>query len=185
MSGSKVQWNDALRAWMLDRWIEGQSATEIACAVSRRVGVRITRNTALGQIKRMEKRTGRYRAPTPPRPPKPLAPPDPISATGGERVRRGRRKGSCETPAISDPMEARKRPKMGLIQKTARAPDSPTPLTFDQMIDHRGCKWEVTGAVTADAFRFCGMPREPGRPWCAFHAEMAGKTVSPEDVTDE
>jgi|GEM_PF-4317114 len=185
MSGTRVQWNDELRTWMLARWIDGLSATEIARAVSARVGVRVTRNMALGQIKRMEQRTGRYRAPSPPRPPKPQAPPDPISATAGERVYRGRRKGNCEAPPHLDPMEARRRPKMGLVQKTARAPDSPSPLTFDQMIDHRGCKWEVDGATDPDAFGFCGMTREPGKPWCAYHAEMAGKTVKLEDAIDE
>lgn len=143
--------------------LSGMTGTEIACAL----GGGVTRNAVVGKGHRMG-----LRFKSRPARPKPMARTEPMAASTTRRPPKGRRKGLCLSALNPNCNTGEPKPPQRLAEKDTRAPDSPTPLTFDQMIDHRGCKWEVTGAMESDAFGFCGMPRAPGKPYCEHHAAM-------------
>ncbi|MFN3616290.1 MAG: GcrA family cell cycle regulator, partial [Rubrimonas sp.] len=56
------------------------------------------------------------------------------------------------------------------IEKTARR------VTLMDLTE-RVCKWPI-GDPTDPEFRFCGLPSQPGKPYCAAHVAVAFQPMS-------
>lgn len=151
-------WTPEAEARLKSMAVDGHSGPEIA----RALGGGLTRNAVAGKAMRMGVELHR------PSPPRPVAERGAMTATG-TRPPRGRRKGLCLSALNPNCNTGEAKPPKKLASQPTPAPDAPPPLSFDAVIDSRGCKWEVAGALDARDMKFCGMMRQPGSAYCAHH----------------
>ncbi|RZJ47448.1 MAG: hypothetical protein EON87_01030 [Brevundimonas sp.] len=165
-------WTDARIAETKKRWLEGQSATEIAVAI----GGGLSRNAVIGKVHRLGfAREGRaaaakptvVRAPRPPRAPKVKAEVRPKPPHPGPQKKPAIVFGQTflETPA-SDEQRATFR-KLGLTMvervEMGCGVESPHARPF---LESRGCKWPLAGGMV------CCSPIARG-VYCEGHASVA------------
>lgn len=146
-------WSEARVATTLRLADEGYSASEIA----KQIGD-TTRNAVIGKLHRMKKGSGKSRLRGAQKPPKKPAKP-------WKRTRR-------DYGFSSPPPEVRR--AASLPPEPPTPPDMPPArgLGIDAMreLQQHDCKWPI-GDVGSLSFRFCGSPRELGKPYCSHHCE--------------
>lgn len=142
-------------AWTDDRveelkklWAEGHSASQIAA----RMGG-VTRNAVIGKVHRLGL-SGR------------AAPAKPKSVV-------------TESPRLAQ-SEDTAAPRAGLERKPVRSVLRDLPPITDiglgratvSSIGNNQCKWPI-GDPASDDFHFCGQPTTGGKPYCAYHVQLA------------
>jgi GcrA cell cycle regulator len=188
-----MSWTDERVEKLQQMWAEGQSAAQIAKALGG-----VTRNAVIGKVHRLglsnraapgaakpaaaEVETPAAEAPAPkaaqpapaPEPkPEPAPRPEPVAEAAPEPAPQPR-------PAARDPLRREPAPmtedrlevlaNLAEIEKTARR------VTLMDLTE-RVCKWPI-GDPTDPEFRFCGLPSQPGKPYCSAHVAVAFQPMS-------
>jgi len=192
-----MSWTDERVELLKKMWGEGQSASQIAKELGG-----VTRNAVIGKVHRLglSNRTNGTPAPAKPEAPKPAAKPDPKARQKPPAKADAPR--PVEDPA-PEPEEAEDSApknvtplrrqiipagqplppqpsanevspealaKVSEIEKKARK------LTLMELTE-RTCKWPV-GDPATDNFWFCGLPVQPGKPYCEAHVGVAFQPMS-------
>ncbi|MCX7644050.1 MAG: GcrA cell cycle regulator [Rhodobacteraceae bacterium] len=187
-----MSWTDERVELLKKMWSEGQSASQIAKELGG-----VTRNAVIGKVHRLGL-SNRAGAPpgTPEREPD-RPEPKPAAETRAEARPR---------PALvkSDPEPPEERPAAPAPAPAARKPfvaGQPLPpqpsaneispealasvrevekkarkLTLMELTE-RTCKWPI-GDPATDDFWFCGLPTQPGKPYCEAHVGVAFQPMS-------
>ena len=173
-----MSWTDDRVEKLKTMWAEGQSASQIAKELGG-----VTRNAVIGKVHRLglsnraaaktaapaadakpAKPAAQPAAETAPAPkPEPAPTPKPIqSATA-------RREPPPPTPAMLEDQQ-RTAEALAAIEKKARKLDL-------LGLTERTCKWPI-GDPATDDFYFCGLPCQPGKPYCEAHVAVAFQPMS-------
>jgi len=198
-----MSWTDERVELLKKMWTEGQSASQIAKELGG-----VTRNAVIGKVHRLglSNRAGDP-APAPsaapaaaPKPvaepvaarpepvaeapaaPKPAAPkpaPQPVAAARTEAP-------AAPVPSMRRPIVPAGQPlppqpsaneispealaKVGEVEKRARK------ISLMELTE-RTCKWPI-GDPATDNFYFCGLPSQPGKPYCEAHVGVAFQPMS-------
>ncbi len=180
-----MSWTDERVEKLQQMWAEGQSAAQIAKTLGG-----VTRNAVIGKVHRLglsnrapsprapgEGEPGEAEAPAEAlaEPEAPASEPEPAVEREEERVAE-----SAPRPVQRDPLRREPAPmtedrlevlaNLAEIEKTARR------VTLMDLTE-RVCKWPI-GDPTDPNFRFCGLPAQPGKPYCAAHVAVAFQPMS-------
>ena len=196
-----MSWTDERVETLRRMWAEGQSASQIAKELGG-----VTRNAVIGKVHRLglsnrvTTETARP-APAPQETPaEPAAPPaaapaePPVAATNSADP--------VATPAAAEPTAppaerngtpSARRPLVPAGQPLPPQPSaneiSPEALATVREIERkarrltlmelteRTCKWPI-GDPATDDFWFCGLPVQPGKPYCEAHVSLAFQPMS-------
>jgi GcrA cell cycle regulator len=181
-----MSWTDERVETLKRMWAEGQSASQIAKELGG-----VTRNAVIGKVHRLglSNRAGSGvkadEAPAPEAAPaKPVPPveaPDPVAAAPepepvAERAPIPMRRVIVPAgqPLPPQPSANEISPEtlasVREVEKTARK----IPLMD---LTERTCKWPIGDPATPD-FWFCGLPVQPGKPYCEAHVSVAFQPMS-------
>ncbi|GHE04857.1 GcrA cell cycle regulator [Defluviimonas sp. 20V17] len=186
-----MSWTDERVETLKKMWAEGQSASQIAKELGG-----VTRNAVIGKVHRLglSNRTpgkGEGEADPAPEAAKAAAPqPKPAAAPKAEAPRPPRPEPEVRPAAPPTPMRKPVVPagqplppqpsaneispealaKVGEIEKKARR------LSLMELTE-RTCKWPIGDPATED-FWFCGLPAQPGKPYCEAHVGVAFQPMS-------
>lgn len=191
-----MSWTDERVETLKKMWAEGQSASQIAKELGG-----VTRNAVIGKVHRLglSNRTpgkGEGEGEAPAEAPKSAAPqPKPAAAAPKAEAPRPRaeqeaRPAATAAPAPNPPPRRQVVPagqplppqpsaneispealaKVGEIEKKARK------LKLMELTE-RTCKWPIGDPATED-FWFCGLPAQPGKPYCEAHVGVAFQPMS-------
>lgn len=189
-----MSWTDERVETLKKMWAEGQSASQIAKELGG-----VTRNAVIGKVHRLglSNRTpgkAEDEAPAPEAPkaaaPKPAAAaPQPKAETPRPRPEPEARPAAAAAPAptpVRKPVVPAGQPlppqpsaneispealaKVGEVEKKARK------LSLMELTE-RTCKWPI-GDPATDDFWFCGLPAQPGKPYCEAHVGVAFQPMS-------
>ena len=173
-----MSWTDDRVETLKRMWGEGDSASTIAKALGG-----VTRNAVIGKVHRLGL-SNRATAGAEPAAaevataaPEPKAPPRPIPATH-----------SAEP--VATPMRGRIIPAGQPLPPQPSANEiSPEALASVREVEkgsarldlmsltERTCKWPIGDPATED-FWFCGLPSQPGKPYCEAHVGVAFQPMS-------
>ena len=179
-----MSWTDERVEKLQQMWAEGQSAAQIAKTLGG-----VTRNAVIGKVHRLglsnrapAGRPAEDAAAADPAPQAPVAEPvaepvEPAAAVEAEAepvaespARPALRDGGRREPAPMTEDRLEVLANLAEIEKTARR------VTLMDLTE-RVCKWPI-GDPTDPAFRFCGLPSQPGKPYCAAHVAVAFQPMS-------
>ncbi|RJE82292.1 GcrA family cell cycle regulator [Paracoccus onubensis] len=190
-----MSWTDERVETLKRMWAEGQSAS----AIAKELGG-VTRNAVIGKVHRLglsnrndeaeaapapapaaEKKAGK-------KPPKPAASPAPEPAAAKPAPAPAQ-----ETAAQPSFVPVPRRPIVPAGQPLPPQPSaneiSPEALATVREIEkkarklslmeltERTCKWPI-GDPATDKFWFCGLPSQPGKPYCEAHVGVAFQPMS-------
>lgn len=186
-----MSWTDERVELLKKMWTEGQSASQIAKELGG-----VTRNAVIGKVHRLglSNRSGGAAAPAkaepaPEQPVKTAAVPEPqVEAPAPEE----KSEPVMQTESASPPPSVRKQiipagqplppqpsaneispealAKVNKVEKNARK------LSLMELTE-KTCKWPV-GDPATDNFWFCGLPAQPGKPYCEAHVGVAFQPMS-------
>jgi GcrA cell cycle regulator len=189
-----MSWTDERVELLKKMWGEGQSASQIAKELGG-----VTRNAVIGKVHRLglSNRSGGGAAPA-------KAPVEAESAKPASKPAKTAAKSAPSAPAKdevkSDPAPARAsnvtplrkpivpagqplppQPSANEISPEALAKQSEVEkhakrLTLMELTE-RVCKWPIGDPATED-FYFCGLPVQPGKPYCDAHVGVAFQPMS-------
>ena len=179
-----MSWTDERVETLKKMWAEGQSASQIAKELGG-----VTRNAVIGKVHRLglSNRNGsgakaEEEAPAEPAP-APAKPAAPVEVL---------------EPAMAEPVAERapipmRRPIVPAGQPLPPQPSaneiSPEALASVREVEkkarriplmdltERTCKWPIGDPATQD-FWFCGLPVQPGKPYCEAHVSVAFQPMS-------
>ncbi|PIE14261.1 MAG: GcrA cell cycle regulator [Rhodobacterales bacterium] len=182
-----MAWTDERVATLTKMWGEGQSASQIAKELGG-----VTRNAVIGKVHRLglsnrttgaAKTAAKPKAATPRAKQPAAAKPKPAAATATT---------TPATPAPKTPMPPRK----AIIPAGQPLPPQPSaneisPEALENVrkveqgarkiglmeLTERTCKWPI-GDPATDQFWFCGLPSDPGKPYCEAHGSVAFQPMS-------
>ncbi len=192
-----MSWTDERVELLKKMWGEGQSASQIAKELGG-----VTRNAVIGKVHRLglSNRTNGAPAPAKPEAPKPAAKADPKARQKPPAKADAARPADDPAPEPEEaedsapknvtPLRRQIIPagqplppqpsanevspealaKVSEIEKKARK------LTLMELTE-RTCKWPV-GDPATDNFWFCGLPVQPGKPYCEAHVGVAFQPMS-------
>lgn len=197
-----MSWTDERVETLKRMWAEGQSAS----AIAKELGG-VTRNAVIGKVHRLglsnrveEGEAAPAAAPTPqpatekkaekkPAAPKPDPEPAAASATKPEPA-------AAERPAAAQPATFTPVPRRPIVPAGQPLPPQPSaneisPETLASVreiekkarkltlmeLTERTCKWPI-GDPATDKFWFCGLPSQPGKPYCEAHVSVAFQPMS-------
>ncbi|MEZ5774907.1 MAG: GcrA family cell cycle regulator [Hyphomicrobiaceae bacterium] len=162
-----MSWSDERVEMLKKLWSEGLSASQIASRLGE-----VTRNAVIGKVHRLglsgRATTSRIKTM---RPRKSVA-----------RAKRHRPVRFPQTPGVP-----RRDPFAEMVAEGALEPvfrqveELVIPLEERktiQTLKECNCRWPI-GDPQAEDFHFCGRDKEPGRPYCSFHAARAYQPVQP------
>ena len=169
-----MSWTDERVELLKKMWNEGQSASQIAKELGG-----VTRNAVIGKVHRLGLSNRAGAAPAKPvkekpakvEPPKPQ--PEPRAV---ERPQPPARKPIVPAgqPLPPQPSANEISPealaKVGEVEKRARK------ISLMELTE-RTCKWPI-GDPATDNFYFCGLPSQPGKPYCEAHVGVAFQPMS-------
>lgn len=195
-----MSWTDERVETLKRMWGEGQSAS----AIAKELGG-VTRNAVIGKVHRLglsnrteEAEPAPQPAPAPvetnqehkPAPPRPEPAPEPVAA---------RPEPVAPAPAPEPPAPqpvftpAPRRPIVPAGQPLPPQPSaneiSPETLASAREVEKRArkltlmeltertCKWPI-GDPATEKFWFCGLPSQPGKPYCEAHVSVAFQPIS-------
>ncbi len=186
-----MSWTDERVELLKKMWAEGQSASQIAKELGG-----VTRNAVIGKVHRLglsnrnAGAAGKSEAKAKPAASRPEAKPRPELKT--EPARPAPEAGAGPDPETRPATPARKQiipagqplppqpsaneispealAKVNEVEKKARK------LSLMELTE-RTCKWPVGDPATED-FWFCGLPVQPGKPYCEAHVGVAFQPMS-------
>jgi GcrA cell cycle regulator len=180
-----MSWTDDRVATLTKMWGEGQSASQIAKELGG-----VTRNAVIGKVHRLglsnratsgskggakpkaaakpaAARAAKPAAKAKPKAapantaPKPVLPPRKAIIPAGQPLPPQPSANEISPEALATVREVEKKAKkIGLMELTERT-----------------CKWPI-GDPATDEFWFCGLPSEPGKPYCEAHVGVAFQPMS-------
>jgi GcrA cell cycle regulator len=178
-----MSWTDERVEKLQQMWTDGQSAAQIAKALGG-----VTRNAVIGKVHRLglsnrsapakpiseaEPAEVAVAAPVEPPAPEPApapAEPEPVAETSAPVAR---------TPA-RDPLRREPAPisedRLALLANVAEIEKTARKITLMDLTE-RVCKWPIGDPTEAD-FHFCGLPAQPGKPYCEAHVAVAFQPMS-------
>ena len=144
---------------------EGKTAGEIAAELG------VTRNAVIGKLHRMGMAKKRQAA-TQPEPEPEQARPVPDEATPAAE--------DGDQPAGDSPVDAESeigdedtdRNSIEAHRQTAKDVEEKSLRLSLMELTSRTCKWPI-GDPATDEFWFCGLPSQPGKPYCGAHNNLA------------
>lgn len=186
-----MSWTEERVELLKTMWTEGKSASQIAKALGG-----VTRNAVIGKVHRLglsnrnngaaEKDEPRSaaaaeppesaepaaaQAPAPAAEPAPAgrdaAPPRPAPAAAAAPAAA---QNAAPPAAPASEISPEALANLAEVEKRARR------LTLMQLTE-RTCKWPI-GDPATDDFWFCGLPSEPGKPYCEAHVAVAFQPMS-------
>ncbi len=188
-----MSWTDERVELLKKMWSEGQSASQIAKELGG-----VTRNAVIGKVHRLglsNRSTGASSAkteakaksaPPPEAKPKPAPKPEPVRAAPAAEP------AAAEPPAPVVVPHTRKaiipagqplppQPSANEVSPEALAKVSEVEKKARKLslmeLTERTCKWPV-GDPATDDFWFCGLPVQPGKPYCEAHVGVAFQPMS-------
>ncbi|MDZ7906480.1 MAG: GcrA family cell cycle regulator [Cypionkella sp.] len=195
-----MSWTDERVETLKRMWTEGQSASQIAKELGG-----VTRNAVIGKVHRLglsnrEEDEGEAAAPAPaaaakaeapaappkavepaaPPPPPPVAPSAPLSAaasimastTGPIPLRKSIVPAGQPLPPQPSANEISPEALASVREVEKRA----ARLSLMELTE-RTCKWPI-GDPATEEFWFCGLPSQPGKPYCEAHVGVAFQPMS-------
>lgn len=191
-----MSWTDERVETLKRMWAEGQSAS----AIAKELGG-VTRNAVIGKVHRLglsNRNDDAEAAPAPApavekkvgkKPPKPAATPAPEPAAA-----KAEPTGVQETTPVQQSfVPVPRRPIVPAGQPLPPQPSaneiSPEALATVREVEkkarklslmeltERTCKWPI-GDPATDKFWFCGLPSQPGKPYCEAHVGVAFQPMS-------
>jgi GcrA cell cycle regulator len=179
-----MSWTDERVEQLKKMWTEGQSASQIAKELGG-----VTRNAVIGKVHRLglSNRSGAAPAkapetksakPEPAQPAKPAAVrPDPKP----EEPRAASHSPVPRKPVITAGQPLPPQPSANEISPEALASvreveKKAKRITLMELTE-RTCKWPIGDPATQD-FWFCGLPVQPGKPYCEAHVSVAFQPMS-------
>jgi GcrA cell cycle regulator len=191
-----MSWTDE-RVKTLERmWTEGASASQIAKELGG-----VTRNAVIGKVHRLGLSNRGAEPPAAEAPaaaPSPAAPPAETKAAPAAEVEAPVAEATEQAkPAVApDPPPPVVAPRRPIFTAGQPLPPQPSPneinpealatmrevektaLKLSLMeLTERTCKWPI-GDPATDDFWFCGLPVQPGKPYCEAHANVACQPMS-------
>ena len=189
-----MSWTDERVETLKRMWNEGQSASQIAKELGG-----VTRNAVIGKVHRLglSNRVGgghdeEEAAPAPAAAAKPEPAPRPDPAPRVEASRPAAPAGAAAPASNVTPLPVRKaiipagqplppQPSLNEISPEALASvreveKRAKKLTLMELTE-RTCKWPI-GDPATDDFWFCGLPAQPGKPYCETHVGIAFQPMS-------
>lgn len=185
-----MSWTDERVELLKKMWTEGQSASQIAKELGG-----VTRNAVIGKVHRLglSNRSGAAaataKAEPAPEPVKAETAPEPKTETAAPEEKQ---QPIMRTESASPPPSVRKQiipagqplppqpsaneispealAKVNKVEKNARK------LSLMELTE-KTCKWPV-GDPATDNFWFCGLPTQPGKPYCEAHVGVAFQPMS-------
>ena len=177
-----MSWTDERVEILKKMWGEGQSASVIAKELGG-----VTRNAVIGKVHRLglSNRAGSTSTAKPAakdkvKPaPKAAAPKAEVKAEAAPEVK------SAPTPAVRKIIPAGQplppQPSANEISPEALAKVNEVEKTARKIslmeLTERTCKWPI-GDPATDDFWFCGLPVQPGKPYCEAHVGVAFQPMS-------
>lgn len=186
-----MSWTDERVELLKKMWGEGQSASQIAKELGG-----VTRNAVIGKVHRLglSNRAGSGAAAKPAAAPKakPTAAPKPKAEAKPKPAAK-----PAEAPAASEAAPKPATPARRAIIPAGQ-PLPPQPSTNEipaealakvsevekkakrlsvMELTEKTCKWPVGDPATED-FWFCGLPSQPGKPYCEAHVGVAFQPMS-------
>ncbi|MEM8754218.1 MAG: GcrA family cell cycle regulator [Pseudomonadota bacterium] len=176
-----MSWTDERVEKLKAMWAEGQSASQIAKALGG-----VTRNAVIGKVHRLGLSN---RAAS-----KPAAP----AAAPALETKAAKPAAAQPAPAPEPAPRAEVAPKPAPQPSSRREPPPPTPAMVEDAqrtaealaaiekkakrldlleLTERTCKWPIGDPATDDFF-FCGLPCQPGKPYCESHVAVAFQPMS-------
>ena len=170
-----MSWTDERVETLKRMWIEGQSASTIAKELGG-----VTRNAVIGKVHRLglSNRAGQApeapaEAPAAPQPPAAIPEPATFSAEPPPTSLRNRiiPAGQPLPPQPSaNEISAEALASVREVEKGAAR------LSLMELTE-RTCKWPI-GDPATEAFWFCGLPAQAGKPYCEAHVTVAFQPMS-------
>ena len=187
-----MSWTDERVETLKRMWAEGQSASQIAKELGG-----VTRNAVIGKVHRLglsNRSTGAAPAkaeakakpaePAKPQPaaaakpkpePKPEATPEP-KPVAETRPAMPARKQIIPAGQPLPPQPSANEISPEALAKVSEVEKKAKKLTLMELTE-RTCKWPVGDPATED-FWFCGLPVQPGKPYCEAHVGVAFQPMS-------
>ncbi|MDO6456652.1 GcrA family cell cycle regulator [Celeribacter halophilus] len=186
-----MSWTDERVELLKKMWGEGQSASQIAKELGG-----VTRNAVIGKVHRLglSNRAGSGGAAKPAAQPKAkLAPKPKVEAKAKPAAQPAPKPAEASVPTAPRPMSPARRaiipagqplppqPSLNEIPAEALAKVSEVEKKAKKLsvmeLTEKTCKWPV-GDPATDDFWFCGLPSQPGKPYCEAHVGVAFQPMS-------
>lgn len=195
-----MSWTDERVETLKRMWAEGQSASQIAKELGG-----VTRNAVIGKVHRLglSNRVEGEDQPAAPAAPEPQPVAEPVAAAAPAEAPRVEPEPEPEPEAETaeapepqpapQPVFAPRRPIVPAGQPLPPQPSaneiSPEALASVREVEKRArklslmeltertCKWPI-GDPATDKFWFCGLPAQPGKPYCEAHVGVAFQPMS-------
>lgn len=148
-----MAWTDERVEELKKLWAEGHSASQIAA----RMGG-VTRNAVIGKVHRLGL-SGR------------AAPAKPKTVVAETRT-------ATSSPEAPSAPESPRRPLRSVLRDLPPITDIGIDKATVSSIGNNQCKWPI-GDPAAEDFHFCGQPTVGGKPYCAYHAQLAFQPSQP------
>jgi GcrA cell cycle regulator len=175
-----MSWTEERVETLKKMWTEGQSASQIAKELGG-----VTRNAVIGKVHRLglSNRVGDAAAPE--------AAPEPVEPAPTPKPEAVSAKPAPEQPAAKAVPARRQiipagqplppQPSPNEISPEALASQRETEKRARRLdlmeLTERTCKWPI-GDPATDDFWFCGLPSQPGKPYCEAHVGVAFQPMS-------
>ena len=143
-----MAWTDERVEELKKLWAEGHSASQIAA----RMGG-VTRNAVIGKVHRLGL-SGR------------AAPAKPKAVATESRAT------SVSTASVSTASSSPRTPVRGVLRDLPPVEDIGLGKATVSSIGNGQCKWPI-GDPASDDFHFCGQSTTGGKPYCAYHTQLA------------
>ncbi|MFC3118267.1 GcrA family cell cycle regulator [Jhaorihella thermophila] len=188
-----MSWTDERVELLKKMWSEGQSASQIAKELGG-----VTRNAVIGKVHRLglSNRSGgtsqaaakpeakakpEPKAKAAPAETKPAPKPEPRTeparpAAAGSRPATPARKPIVPAGQPLPPQPSANEISPEALAKVHEVEKKARKLTLMELTE-RTCKWPVGDPATED-FWFCGLPAQPGKPYCEAHVGVAFQPMS-------
>ncbi|MEX2519622.1 MAG: GcrA family cell cycle regulator [Paracoccaceae bacterium] len=184
-----MSWTDERVEQLKIMWNEGQSASQIAKTLGG-----VTRNAVIGKVHRLGLSNRAAAKPAAPvadlKPaPKPAAPAEPAAevAAAPEPRAEPTPKPAAPAPVAVIPSAGARRepppPTPAMVEDAARTAETLAMMEKKARrislleLTERTCKWPIGDPATTDFF-FCGLPCQPGKPYCDTHVVVAFQPMS-------
>lgn len=195
-----MSWTDDRVETLKRMWAEGQSASQIAKELGG-----VTRNAVIGKVHRLGL-SNRVEGEDQPAAAAPVAPeptPEPVVDAAPAEIPRIEDEPApapeADSPAPQDPQPAPQpvfAPRRPIVPAGQPLPPQPSaneisPETLASVrevekralklslmeLTERTCKWPI-GDPATEKFWFCGLPSQPGKPYCEAHVGVAFQPMS-------
>ncbi|MGV6846907.1 MAG: GcrA family cell cycle regulator [Marinibacterium sp.] len=187
-----MSWTDERVELLKKMWGDGQSASQIAKELGG-----VTRNAVIGKVHRLglsnrtsgaapapaaakpEVKAKPAKAEAKPKADRPEPAPEPASAapaTEAARPAPNPRKQIIPAGQPLPPQPSANEISPEALAKVSEVEKKARKLTLMELTE-RTCKWPVGDPATED-FWFCGLPAQPGKPYCEAHVGVAFQPMS-------